>query len=194
MNVSEIADLREALARAQEWHGNQVRKGTDIPYLSHLLGVAALVMEDGGTHDQVVAALLHDAAEDQGGETTLAAIGSEFGSRVATIVRACSDSLEAVGVEKAPWKQRKERALSQLEDAPPEALIVVAADKLHNLRSTVTDLSLEGESVWDRFNAGRDDILWYYDAMHEVLERHIPHSRSVRCLGLERNRLTEVMG
>jgi (p)ppGpp synthase/HD superfamily hydrolase len=166
-----------------------MRKGTSIPYMSHLLAVASLVMEDGGDDDQVAAALLHDAAEDQGGEATLSTIRSEFGDVVESIVRACSDSIEDVGVEKAPWRERKERALQHVGSAPEKALIVIAADKLHNLRSIAADLAFTGPSVWDRFNAGQQDILWYYDSMHAALASRIPASRSVRLLGVERAQL-----
>ena len=99
-----------------------------------------------------------------------------------------------MGVEKAPWRERKEHAVQQVAAAPEPALIVLAADKLHNLRSIAADLALGGVSVWERFNASRDEILWYYDSMHDVLERRIPYSRSVTCLGPELIRLTEVMG
>lgn len=188
--MGDTSILAAAVERALEWHGAQVRKGTSIPYVSHLLAVASLVMEDGGDQDQIVAGLLHDAAEDQGGEATLAVIEAQFGSVVESIVRACSDSLEAMGAEKAPWWHRKQQAIEYVGSAPEAALIVMAADKLHNLRSIATDLEMHGPVIWDRFNADRDDILWYYDSMIAALRSRIPESRSVRLLVAERARLT----
>lgn len=182
--------LAAGVARAQRWHLDQVRKGTTTPYVSHLLAVASLVLEDEGDEEQTIAALLHDAAEDQGGEQRLHDIEEEFGSRVAAIVRACSDSLERTGSAKAPWRARKEAAVASLSSAPQDALIVVAADKLHNLRATILDLDLVGDEVWDRFNTDREGFLWYHRATHAQLDSRIPGSRSVRALGLDLARLT----
>lgn len=187
--MDEDKTLLRAMERALAWHGSQVRKGTSIPYVSHLLAVATLVMEDGGGQDQVIAGLLHDAAEDQGGEVVLGVIAEEFGTTVESIVRACSDSIEATGIEKAPWRERKRRAIEHVATAPEAALIVIAADKLHNLRSIAADLSLHGPAVWDRFNAGEADVLWYYDSMIDALRARIPRSRSLLLLHNERERL-----
>lgn len=174
-----------AVALAAGLHCEQRRKGTKVPYVSHLLSVAALIAEDEGSEDQVIAGLLHDAAEDQGGEATLTLIGERFGAEVAHLVRACSDSIDEVGAEKAPWKQRKEEAIAQVATLPAEALLVLAADKLHNTRSTAADLALHGEEVWKRFKTGRDGFVWYHLAELLVLERRIPESRSVRLLRRE---------
>lgn len=183
-----------AVERATGWHGDQVRKGTSTPYLSHLLGVASLILEDGGDEDQVIAGLLHDAAEDQGGEATLAVIQQEFGERVARIVRACSDSLTEDPSVKAPWRERKERAIATIAEAPDDVLIVVAADKLHNLRSTVADYAVIQDAVWDKFKTGREGFLWYHDQLHDVLVRRIPDSRSVAGIEAEMATLRAALG
>lgn len=159
--------LRSALLMATELHGAQRRKGTDIPYLSHLFAVASLVMEAGGDEDEVIAALLHDAAEDCGGEATLASIREHFGANVAAIVAGCSDTFE---VPKPPWRQRKERYLEHLADVSHSTLLVSAADKLHNARAILDDYRHHGEPLWDRFRGGRDGTLWYY---RELLNRYL---------------------
>jgi (p)ppGpp synthase/HD superfamily hydrolase len=172
--------LSRAVQVASELHRGQVRKGSDIPYLSHLMAVAALVMEDGGDEDQVLAALRHDAAEDQGGEATLGYIEQQFGSRVATIVRDCSDSLVDRDSEKAPWRERKQAALDKLASLNRDSLLVIAADKLHNARSTAVDLRLLGAVVWTRFKTGREGFLWYHHEMAARLTELVPESRSAR--------------
>jgi hypothetical protein len=166
--VSSPDDFRrigEALAYAAEVHADQFRKGTTIPYLSHLLAVAALVVEDGGSRDEIAAALLHDAAEDHGGRRRLADIERRFGPTVAGIVDECSDTLEA---HKEPWRERKERYLAHLHDATPGAVRVSLADKVANLRTIVADYRTEGESLWQRFDADSDP-LWYYRSVLEVV-------------------------
>jgi (p)ppGpp synthase/HD superfamily hydrolase len=164
--------LDAAFALARELHAGQRRKGTDIPYLGHLMAVAALVVEDGGDEDQAIAALLHDAVEDQGGAATLAVIRERFGGRVAAIVAACSDTDET---PKPPWRQRKETYLAHLRDPglPDGALRVSLADKLHNARAILADLRA-GHDVFARFNAGRDDQAWYYDALATTFAARAP--------------------
>lgn len=144
--------FREALTYASELHECQPRKGTEIPYLAHLLSVAALVLEDGGDEDEAIAALLHDAVEDQGGKPTLDAIRSRFGERVAHIVEACSDTDTW---PKPPWRERKERYIEYLEAACPGVLRVSLADKLHNARAIVLDYRQMGDPLWSKFNAPR---------------------------------------
>ncbi len=161
----------EALVFAHQLHRNQVRKGTTIPYITHLLAVASLVGEHGGDEDQVIAALLHDAIEDQGGERTARAIEQRFGTRVASMVRACSDSFET---PKAPWRIRKETFLKRLPTVPEEALIIVLADKVHNARSIVANLEISGQAVWGLFRGARDGTLWYYRAASDILSRRMP--------------------
>ena len=171
-----------AAARAADWHATQKRKGSETPYLSHLLGVASLVLEDGGDEDQAIAALLHDAAEDQGGERILSLITQEFGERVASIVRSCSDSLSEDPTLKAPWRKRKEAAIAHLRQAPDEVLVVAAADKLHNLRTTVVDHAAIGDEVWERFKTGREGFLWYNEQLHALFAERIPASRSLAAM------------
>ena len=157
-----------AVTEAVRLHAGQARKGTSVPYLSHLLSVAGLVLEYGGDEDQAIAALLHDGPEDQGGEATLAEIRERFGERVADIVAACSDTFET---PKPPWRERKEAYLEHLGAMPPtlarDVLPVTLADKVHNARSIVADLREHGLATLDRFNGGRDGTLWYYGALSE---------------------------
>jgi (p)ppGpp synthase/HD superfamily hydrolase len=186
--------VAEAVRYAAEQHADQTRKGGDVPYLSHLLAVASLVLEDGGDEDQVIAGLLHDVAEDQGGEQRLTEVRALFGERVERIVRACSDSLVEDPDAKEDWQLRKERAIGALADAPEFALTVVAADKLHNLRSTALDLDLRGDDVWTIFRTGREGFLWYNEQLHDLLKRRIPASRSVAALDLELAGLSAKLG
>jgi hypothetical protein len=155
----------DALAYAAEVHDGQLRKGTSIPYLGHLLTVAALVVEDGGSPEEVAAALLHDAAEDHGGRVRLADIASRFGAAVAGIVAECSDTLEPV---KEPWRERKERYLAHLRHATPAAVRVSLADKVANLRTIVDGYRAHGERFWQRFDEDADP-LWYYASVLAIL-------------------------
>jgi (p)ppGpp synthase/HD superfamily hydrolase len=152
-----------ALLYAARLHADQTRKGSNTPYLGHLLGVASQVIELGGNEDQAIAALLHDAIEDQGGEPTAAAIGALFGDRVLDIVRQCSDD-DPLSAERtaANWRVRKERYLQHLREAPRDVLLVSLADKLYNARSILFDLRQLGNDLWERFNVGKVDQLWYY--------------------------------
>ena len=161
--------FQKAMTYATDLHKDQTRKSTDITYICHPFGVASLVLEAGGDEDQAIAALLHDIPEDCGGETRLKEISEMFGSRVEKIVRGCSDSLVEDPEEKAPWKERKEVHINHLNDADMDTLTVTAADKAHNARSIATDLQNQGPSLWDRFNANRDEIIWYYESVYAVL-------------------------
>jgi (p)ppGpp synthase/HD superfamily hydrolase len=164
-----------AIAYASALHARQGRKGTDVPYVAHLLGTSALVLESGGDEDLAIAALLHDAAEDHGGEERLADIEAQFGQRVECVVRECSDSLVAEGGAKAPWEQRKREHLARLSHASDDTILVWLADKVHNSRAIVTDLLVEGPSSMRRFAAEPPRILWYYEAnLHLGRERQGP--------------------
>ncbi len=150
-----------ALQLADQLHARQRRKIGGTPYIAHLLSVAALVIEDGGDEDEIIAALLHDAAEDQGGEQTLECIADQFGSRVACIVRQCSDSLQS---PKPPWRQRKEGFLRTIPAVDHSALRIMMADKLHNLRAIKRDLMRGQADLWRGFRGGQEGTLWYYRA------------------------------
>jgi (p)ppGpp synthase/HD superfamily hydrolase len=170
-------EFQAALAYAVTAHAGQMRKGTEIPYVSHLLAVCALVLEAGGSEIQAIAALLHDAPEDCGGQPRLDDIRHRFGDKVGDIVEACSDSLVENPAEKAPWKERKRKYLEHLRDVDSDVLLVSAADKLHNARAILQDLTNHGPSVWDRFNAGRHDQLWYYRELANVFQsRDAPYA------------------
>ncbi len=146
-------------------HAEQKRKGSDdIPYIAHLLSVAALVLEEGGTEDEAIAALLHDTIEDQGGPIARAAIEFRFGERVTEIVDGCTD---AETTPKPPWKKRKRQYIENIPHVSSEVLRVSLADKLHNARSTLRELRRIGNKVWDRFNpeASKDDQLKHYRAL-----------------------------
>jgi GTP pyrophosphokinase len=182
VDESQSNRLGEAVTLAAQLHDGQTRKGTEIPYLSHLLAVAALVAEDRGDDDTVCAALLHDAAEDRGGEPTLRRISEVLGDQVSQIVRECSDAMPEPGVEKPPWRERKEAMIARLQTLSGAALLIVAADKLHNVRSTLFDLMNVGGDVWMRFKTGRDGFVWYHEQMATALEQFIPGSRSVKLL------------
>lgn len=168
-----------AFELASELHAGQVRKGSQVPYLSHLMAVSALVLEDGGGEIAAAGALLHDAAEDQGGFATVTRIREVCGDGVADVVVECSDSIEDRGEAKAPWQERKAAAIAALPSHSTDALLVIAADKLHNARATLIDLELFGPTVWDRFKTGRDGFLWYHDEMAQGLTSLLPQSRSV---------------
>ena len=164
--------FRSALVLASELHRGQVRKGAKgIPYVGHLLGVASIVIEDGGDEDEAIAALLHDAPEDQGGAATLARIRSEYGERVGAIVEACTDTLEN---PKPPWRERKERYIAHLEEAPEDVLRVSLADKVHNARAILADYREVGEELWSRFRGSREESLWYYRTLADVFSRRRP--------------------
>jgi len=148
--------FEEALKYAARLHRTQKRKGTNIPYVTHLLALAAIVGENGGTEDEVIAALLHDAVEGQGGAATREEIRRRFGDTVAGIVGEVSDTDV---VPKPPWRERKETYVAQVRDAERSARLVSAADKLHNARSILRDLRGEGDAVWRRFTGSKEETL-----------------------------------
>jgi GTP pyrophosphokinase len=158
----------DALAYAAALHADQTRKVSGEPYMAHLLTVAAIVMENGGNEDESIAALLHDAVEDQGGQATLDEIGRRFGPMVAEIVAGCTDAFTKSD-RKSPWRERKEKHIARLRDASGSVQLVVAADKLHNAQSLMREYRRRGESLWTFFHGGRDGTLWYYRAVTDVL-------------------------
>ena len=159
--------LHEALDYVAEAHNGQLRKGSATPYLAHLLGVASLVLEYGGDQDQAIAGLMHDVIEDCG-EAHRARVRALFGDRVADIVEGCTDGVPDAAGEKPPWRARKEAYIAHLAHAPMDTLLVSGCDKLHNARAIAADRRLIGEVVFDRFKAGREGTLWYYDQLLEI--------------------------
>jgi (p)ppGpp synthase/HD superfamily hydrolase len=164
--------VMEAFQLAFTLHRDQTRKKTDIPYITHLMAVAGIVGEFGGGENQVIAALLHDAVEDQGGPPTLERIRQQFGEEVAAYVQACSDTDAS---PKPPWLERKKDFLRRIATAAPATKLIVAADKLHNVRSILSDLKTVGNDVWRRFNGGRDGSLWYHAEVVRALAQDWPH-------------------
>jgi GTP pyrophosphokinase len=160
------ARFADAVSLAMTLHAGDVRKGTRIPYIAHLLGVCSMVLADGGDEDEAIAALLHDALEDHGDRITAAELERRYGPRVAALVVGCSDTPAGfAGGAKPPWRQRKEDYLAHLRASSPDDLRVSLADKLYNARAILADLEIAGDIVWSRFNAGRDGQLWYYRAL-----------------------------
>jgi (p)ppGpp synthase/HD superfamily hydrolase len=165
-----------ALLRAAELHATQRRKkdDRDIPYVTHLLSVAALVLEDSGSEDEAIAGLFHDAIEDQG--LTAARLSDEFGPEVARIVMACSDAVAEPGGAKPEWLPRKITHVAHLEKADAAILRVTAADKLHNCLDIVADVERDGIATLDRFNGKAQGTCWYYGAMAQLLMSQLPGS------------------
>ncbi|MGB3532412.1 MAG: HD domain-containing protein [Microcoleaceae cyanobacterium] len=159
----------EALTYATELHADQTRKGSGIPYITHLLGVTSIALGYGANEDEAIAALLHDAIEDQGGEATRDEIYRRFGETVTAIVEGCSDSSD--GKPKLPWRQRKEAYIAHIATASASVRLVSASDKLYNVRSIVRDYRRVGEEIWNRFNGGKSGTLWYYRAMLEAFRQ-----------------------
>jgi (p)ppGpp synthase/HD superfamily hydrolase len=157
--------FEDALAYTARLHATQVRKVSNIPYIAHLLSVTAIVLEYGADEDEAIAALLHDAIEDQGGQVVRTQIEQRYGARVAAIVEGCSDTDV---FPKPSWQQRKEAYLAHLRTAPASVRLISAADKLANVRSVIMDYHQVGEQVWQRFNGGREGTLWNYRALVET--------------------------
>lgn len=166
--------LAEALCLAATVHGRQARKGTQIPYISHPMHVAGLVLEHGGSIEQAVAALLHDVIEDCD-EITRERLQEAFGCEVAGIVQSCSDTLDGdTADDKSPWAERKVRYIEHLKTASPEALLVSACDKRHNLQALIDDVRRVGIEYLARFNSGPASLVWYYASFAAVAGGRIP--------------------
>lgn len=163
--------FKAALIYALDLHARQRRKGSGVPYVSHLLGVTDLTLQMGGDEDEAIAALLHDAVEDQGGIPTLDEIRNRFGERVAEIVKGCSDSFET---PKSAWRRRKEAYLEHLQSASASVLRVSLADKIHNARDIKVSYCWVGDAVWQRFKGGKAGTLWYYHRLVEEFRRLQP--------------------
>ena len=164
--------LQRAFRYAAKKHAGQTRKQSAVPYLSHLMAVASLVLEAGGDEDMAIAALLHDVVEDCGGVPRLREIRKQFGARVAKIVEGCTDSF---GEPKPEWVERKKDYLREVKRADVETRLVSASDKLHNVRTILADYRKDGEAIWTRFNGGREGTLWYYRALSDEYRRRSPN-------------------
>ena len=164
--MSRFKDFESALKYASRLHAKQTRKGSNAPYISHLLAVAAIALDHGATEKEAIAALLHDAVEDQGGQKTLDKIRRRYGKRVARIVDAVSDTDQS---PKPPWRERKEAYVERIRSEPYSARLVVASDKLHNVRDLLSSYRVQGDDLWTHFNGGRGGTLWYYRAVVDAL-------------------------
>jgi (p)ppGpp synthase/HD superfamily hydrolase len=185
-----------ALLYATHVHGGQVRKGTPIPYIAHLLAVAATVLEYDGSEDMAIAALLHDAVEDQGGEPRLSDIRNRFGDRVADTVRSCSDTVvnSSAGQQKEDWHTRKKRYVEHLNLVDQDTLLVSLSDKIHNARSILRDLRRPeiGKAVWDRFKNSRKDTLWYYRELAKSFQKRLKDQSAKMQLADELSEIVDV--
>jgi (p)ppGpp synthase/HD superfamily hydrolase len=154
--------FEKALTYATRIHGGKLRKKTRIPFVAHILGVAAIAMEYGANETEAIGALLHDAVEDCGGAKRLRDIERKFGKKVAKIVEGCTDTDQT---PKPPWLERKKAYVVHVRHASTPTKLVSASDKLHNVRAILMDYRKEGEKVWSRFNRGKEGALWYYRAL-----------------------------
>jgi len=157
-----------ALMLAHQLHRSQIRKGSGVPYIAHLLGVASIALEYGATEDEAIAALLHDAIEDQGGEATGDRIREYFGDPVAAIVEGCTDTYTT---PKPPWRERKAAYIAHIPQASASVRLVSAADKLYNARSILKDYRQVGDKIWERFKGGKAGTLWYYQSLLEAFQQ-----------------------
>lgn len=154
--------FEDALIYAAKLHAQQVRKGSMVPYISHLMAVAGIVLEYGGNEDEAIAALLHDSIEDQGGDIVRQEIRRRFGERVAETVDGCTDT----DVQpKPPWRERKEAYIAHIRDALSSVRLVSVADKLHNAQTILKDYRSVGDAIWERFKGGKEGTLWYYRSL-----------------------------
>lgn len=169
--MSLSVNFDNALVYASKLHRNQIRKGSGVPYVAHLLSVSSRVLVAGGSEDQAIAGLLHDAAEDQGGKATLDVIHERFGQHVAQIVADCTDSW----VEPKPdWRLRKKAYLSALPGKPVASLLVSLADKVDNAEAILHDYQNIGDDLWSRFTGGRQGTVWYYRSLSTIFTRVLP--------------------
>lgn len=172
----------QALGYAAELHRDQVRKGSGVPYIAHLLSVSSRILVAGGTEVQAIAGLLHDAAEDQGGEPTLQEIRHRFGGEVAQIVYDCTDALV---IPKPEWRPRKEAYLTSLPDKAKASLLVSLADKVDNAQAILQDYRIIGDDLWSRFTGKREGTIWYYRTLNDIFAKVLPGSLS--------NELTQIV-
>src|SRR5436190_8894025 len=165
--------FENALVYATRIHGGQLRKKTKIPYIAHILGVTAIAMEYGANETEAIAALLHDAVEDCGGEKRLRDIEKKFGKGVAKIVDGCTDTYEK---PKPAWLERKKNYIAHLKDSDSSTRLVSASDKLHNTRAILAELRRYGLQVFERFSGKKDGTLWYYRALVTAFRQYVDHA------------------
>ena len=165
-------NVLKALAFAYTFHQEQTRKASGAPYINHLLAVAALVGEYGGTEEQFIVALLHDILEDQGEQVRYEDLVEAFSPAIAEMVLTCSEPLTR---PKPPWRERKEAHLAKVGGAGPEVRLIIAADKIHNGRSILAQHNIQGDELWHNFNGGREGTQWYYKTMYSTLAREWDH-------------------
>lgn len=177
MKQHKWSKLAEAFDFASMAHQHQLRKSTNIPYISHIMSVSALVLEHGGNEDQAIAGLLHDVIEDADSADQIPQLRSEilnrFGPKVLELVEGCTDGVPDAAGNKSDWKTRKEAYLAHLEDKSVDLLLVSCCDKLHNARSILTDLVTHGNAVFDRFSAKQSETLWYYQSLSNIYSRRL---------------------
>lgn len=186
INSVVLSDIfADALTFSLSLHRHQARKVRPVPYMAHLMSVAALVLEAGGSEDEAIAALLHDAVEDQGGEPTRRAIYHHYGTAIGILVDACTEPPR----QTLSWREHKLAYLQQVQQTPAVERIVLA-DKLHNLRSLVVNLRAEGDQIWATFSGQQDDYLWFYQALLDGYQHS--HSWLVDELRCSLNQLFEL--
>lgn len=177
MKKFDLDKYLEAYVYSFELHKKQTRKGSNIPYFTHLSSVSNLIIENNGTTTQAIAGLLHDAVEDQGGIKTLKEIRTKFGSKVATIVKECSDS---VVEPKPPWSERKKKYISDIKKKTQSSMFVSLCDKLHNGTCIVNDHKRVGKKLWKRFSASPKDVAWYYESLYKEFNKHLKGHRVLK--------------
>lgn len=170
MKKFDLDKYLEAYVYSYKLHKKQTRKGSNIPYFTHLSSVSNLIIENNGTTTQAIAGLLHDAVEDQGGAKTLAAIKRKFGPKVAKIVDQCSDTTIK---PKPPWKTRKIKYIENIKNKTQDTLLVSLCDKYHNANCILSDYQKVGEEIWDRFTASKQETLWYYESLYKEFKKYL---------------------
>ena len=170
MKKFDLDKYLEAYVYSYKLHKKQTRKGSNIPYFTHLSSVSNLIIENNGTTTQAIAGLLHDAVEDQGGAKTLAAIKRKFGPKVAKIVDQCSDTTIK---PKPPWKTRKIKYIENIKNKTQDTLLVSLCDKYHNANCILSDYQKVGEEIWDRFTASKQETFWYYESLYKEFKKYL---------------------
>lgn len=169
--MKDLNKLSEAFEFANQVHKDQVRTGSGAPYICHIIQVCGLVLEYGGSVDDAKGALFHDIFEDHGHKFKPEDVALKFGQKCVDIALECSDCVVTKENEKkAPWHERKTKYLESISAKSNSAKLVTCADKIHNMRTTISDYNLMGKEVWNKFNASEADTKWYYNAIYEELK------------------------